>query len=288
MRTRLCLHWLPALLLAACSGQDTAGPSLPPLGSLGISVMGLPDSVAAVVVTGPMGFTRAVTATTTLTGLAEGAYTVTASTVMVLTVTYVPNATSTSVTVTADSQAAAVVTYRLAGGSATGTWHFAMTASGSTGNCSMSGTFAIVQVEPDSAFTAIGQEAGACARHGIAWGGLPVVGTALDGVIRFQLAPCSYSGAILPAQSDSMSGRVTCMMQTHIGTRPGCVGNRCALYRTDYFVGNWTATRDPPAGAPRWEWPASPGSQAWVGDGRSISEGGSLDTSTRLRDSHGS
>jgi hypothetical protein len=66
-------------LAAACSSGD--GPSDPPQaalrGSLEVSIHGLPlEAVASVTVTGPGGYSRTITGTTTLTSLAAGNYTV--------------------------------------------------------------------------------------------------------------------------------------------------------------------------------------------------------------------
>jgi hypothetical protein len=68
-----------AMVVAACSGDNPSDPG-PQFGSLVITVGGLPASAPAnVTVTGPAGFSRTVTATTTLTQLPEGTYTVTTS-----------------------------------------------------------------------------------------------------------------------------------------------------------------------------------------------------------------
>jgi hypothetical protein len=69
---------LVSVLLAACGGGD--GPSSPKTGSLEVAVSGLPAGTSgAVSVTGPGGFSRAVSATSTLDGLSPGTYTVTAA-----------------------------------------------------------------------------------------------------------------------------------------------------------------------------------------------------------------
>ena len=68
-----------AVTLGACSGDGPSDPGQLP-GSLLVTVSGLPDGAqAGVTVLGPGGFSRAVTATTTLTQLAAGQYTVTAA-----------------------------------------------------------------------------------------------------------------------------------------------------------------------------------------------------------------
>ena len=71
-----------AFLLASCSGDGPSDPGQQ-YGSLQVTVSGLPAGAeAGVTVTGPGGFSRAVTATTTLTQLAAGQYTVTAADVL--------------------------------------------------------------------------------------------------------------------------------------------------------------------------------------------------------------
>ena len=71
-----------ALMVVACSGDSPSdpGPQAAQYGSLVVTVSGLPTGASAnVTVTGPAGFSRTVTATTTLTQLSAGAYTVDAS-----------------------------------------------------------------------------------------------------------------------------------------------------------------------------------------------------------------
>jgi peptidase M66-like protein len=71
-----------ALLVAACSGDSPSDPGPLPAqyGSLVVTVSGLPTGASAnVTVTGPGGFSRTISATTTLTQLSAGAYTVDAS-----------------------------------------------------------------------------------------------------------------------------------------------------------------------------------------------------------------
>ena len=88
-------------------------------GSIAVSVGGLPGAAnGSVTVTGPGAFSQVVTATTTLTNLAPGTYTVTAAPVVVSGITYTPSPTSRSVTVTASLvAAAAAVTYTSQAGS---------------------------------------------------------------------------------------------------------------------------------------------------------------------------
>ena len=98
-------------------------------GSLAVTITGLPTgSSGAVTVTGPAGFTRALDATTTLTNLTPGAYTVSAAPVSTESGPYQPLQATQTVTVSASVvAAAAAVTYRLPSGS------LAITASGLPG-----------------------------------------------------------------------------------------------------------------------------------------------------------
>jgi hypothetical protein len=88
-------------------------------GRLTVNVSGLPvGSNASISVQGPAGFSAALTATTTLTGLAPGTYTVSASSVVAGTTTYEPSAASQSVAVAASTAPEAVaVTYAANSGS---------------------------------------------------------------------------------------------------------------------------------------------------------------------------
>jgi hypothetical protein len=106
------------LLLAACAGSDATSPAAPPKGSLTITVDGPPGIKPAIVVTGPSGYSVAVTGSLTLSGLELGTYTITASNVVVSASTYAPAVPVLNVTVAAaDSQAVATVSYVLASGS---------------------------------------------------------------------------------------------------------------------------------------------------------------------------
>lgn len=104
---------LLALLLASCGGSST-GPST---GSLSLAVSGLPGGSADVTVAGPGGFSRRVQETTTLSGLAPGAYAVTAAGVTVGGEHYVPAPASQSITVSEGEAASAGVAYAAATGS---------------------------------------------------------------------------------------------------------------------------------------------------------------------------
>ena len=106
-------------LLAACSSGD--GPNDPQplqLGSLIVTVTGLPNGAqAAVTVTGPNSFSRVVTVTDTLTGLSAGTYAVGVADVSHQGSTYAGSPATQSVTVAAGTSASApAVVYVLATG----------------------------------------------------------------------------------------------------------------------------------------------------------------------------
>ncbi len=85
---------------------------VPATGALTLTVSGLPGGVAASVsATGPAGFSQQVTASTTLSGLAPGTYTIAAANVSSGGTTYVPAPGSQGVTVAAGATAAAAVAY---------------------------------------------------------------------------------------------------------------------------------------------------------------------------------
>ena len=85
-------------------------------GSLEVSISGLPGGVGAgVTVTGPAGFTRSLTGTQTLSGLAPGTYTVTAAGVVSGGTTYAPTPASQAPVVTAGATASAAVAYSASG-----------------------------------------------------------------------------------------------------------------------------------------------------------------------------
>lgn len=116
--SRLPINW-PALLLAcclallaACGGGHDDHPPGATTGSLTVTIGGLPAGVAgAVTVTGPASYSKLLTASTTLTGLAPGAYTLSAASVAQGTVTLAPMPVTQQVQVNADATASAGVTY---------------------------------------------------------------------------------------------------------------------------------------------------------------------------------
>lgn len=108
------------LFAAACSGGEPIGPANPPpptTGTLALTVAGLPAGTnAAITVTGPNGFSRGVTATQQLSGLAAGSYTIQAQGVTSGGAGYAPTPGTQDVSVTAGATASAAVTYAAAAG----------------------------------------------------------------------------------------------------------------------------------------------------------------------------
>jgi photosystem II stability/assembly factor-like uncharacterized protein len=107
-----------AATMAACGGGSSASPSGPPVqatGSLAVTVSG-PSSgaTATVTVSGPNGYSRTLTQTTTLTGLAAGTYSIVAPTLPGASGSqqvFVPKVTGNPATVTDGMTASAGVSY---------------------------------------------------------------------------------------------------------------------------------------------------------------------------------
>ena len=100
-----------ALLFAACGGGTTE----PSAGSLALEVTGLPAGLdGEVAVAGPGGFNRTVERTETLSALAPGSYTVTATSVTAGNAQYMPAPATQPVTVNAGETATAGVAYSAA------------------------------------------------------------------------------------------------------------------------------------------------------------------------------
>jgi hypothetical protein len=108
-----------ALLLLPVLGCD-GGPSSPSAGgSLRVTILGLPSGAAATVsVSGPGGFAQSITGTQTLSQLAPGTYTVTATDVTSGTAQYSPSPPSQTVAISS-TQASATVVYSTSSGSLT-------------------------------------------------------------------------------------------------------------------------------------------------------------------------
>jgi sugar lactone lactonase YvrE len=111
-----------ALLAAAACGSSATGPST---GSLTVTIDAPGGVTPAVAVSGPGGYSKVLAATTTLTGLAAGIYTLTAAPVTttdpVVGTTYITNVTGSQVTVNAGGLASATATYLQVGGTG-GLW----------------------------------------------------------------------------------------------------------------------------------------------------------------------
>ncbi|QYG04706.1 sorbosone dehydrogenase family protein [Janthinobacterium sp. PAMC25594] len=115
---RVPLPWLALLLaccltlLAACGGGHHHPAPDAATGSLAVTISGLPAGVAgAVTLTGPASYSKMLTASTTLTGLAPGAYAISAASVAQGTQTLAPTPVTQQVQVDAGATASAGVTY---------------------------------------------------------------------------------------------------------------------------------------------------------------------------------
>ncbi|MGE0552282.1 MAG: CARDB domain-containing protein [Gemmatimonadales bacterium] len=87
---------------------------VPAPGSLAVTVSGLPGgALADLTVSGPAGYSAALTATQTLTGLTAGSYTIAAANVTVGASVYAPSPTSQSATVSSGATTNKTVTYAL-------------------------------------------------------------------------------------------------------------------------------------------------------------------------------
>ncbi len=110
------------VLLTACggSGGPTESPPPPPApttGTLQVEVQGLPSGTgAALQVSGPGGFSRALSAAATLTDLAVGSYVVSASAVSGPAFGFAPSAASVNATVAAGHTATATISYQASSG----------------------------------------------------------------------------------------------------------------------------------------------------------------------------
>ena len=119
----LLLTALLAVLLGAC--RRNVAPVAPVVGTLELTVAGLPDGTAAAVsVTGPNGFTQSLTQSGSLVRLAPGAYSVSATPVTRAAETYTAAVSGSPATVAAGATTQVAVTYTVgsgAGGAVSGT-----------------------------------------------------------------------------------------------------------------------------------------------------------------------
>ena len=117
MRHRLGLGFSALLCVLTACGGDPTGPSS---GSLAVSITGLPAGTAAAIhVSGPGGFGRVLSTTTTLSGLAPGGYVVTAASVQAGGDTYAPSPATQTITVSGSGAGSASVAYTSDRGSLT-------------------------------------------------------------------------------------------------------------------------------------------------------------------------
>ena len=113
-RARFMLLSLAFSLLAACGGGGGDADDPPPTGtaSLAVTLAGLPAGITAPVkVAGPSGFSRDITQTSTLTGLAAGNYTVSAQSVLSGATSFKPALPEQTVALAAGASATVTVNY---------------------------------------------------------------------------------------------------------------------------------------------------------------------------------
>jgi hypothetical protein len=162
--------WLLAAALLGCDG----GPSGPSLGSLRLTVLGLPNgSPAAITITGPGGFNQPAQASQTFTQLAPGTYTVAAASVAVGDADYSPSPASQTVAITGSgTSASASVFYS----QATGNLSITITGLGSRSAAAVTVTGPGYTQEVPATTTLIGLDPGSytiTARDTVAAGGTP-------------------------------------------------------------------------------------------------------------------
>lgn len=125
LNVKSLLLFLALAAVGGCGGSSGGGDSTPPptTGSLQVTVSGLPNGVNAnVTVTGPGSYSQAVTASTTLSNLTPGSYTVNASNVTSGAITYNATVTGSPATVVAGQTATATVGY-VSAGTPVGVWN---------------------------------------------------------------------------------------------------------------------------------------------------------------------
>jgi len=192
-RNSLLLIALLAAAVACSGGKDATGPSL---GTLVVSVAGLPvGATPSVLVSGPDSFSHPVTtASATLTDLTPGAYTVAASTVTVGGGVYSASPASQSAQVSAGGNATAGVTYLAAPGGLN------LTVSGLPG-----GVNAAVTITGPGGYSV--SETGSAALANLAPGNYTVTATSVSGAGgTYDPSPSSQSVAV--SSNSSASGAV--------------------------------------------------------------------------------
>ena len=120
--TRRTLHAslflaLPALVVACADGSGTAPTEVAEarastrVGTLTLTVTGVANGQARVTITGPAGYTKSLTGSSSLTGLRRGTYTITATAVTVSGATYTPTPATQTATVNEGATTGATVAY---------------------------------------------------------------------------------------------------------------------------------------------------------------------------------
>ncbi len=116
-RARWTIAALLAVVSAACGGGGSGGSTDPEVGSLQVAVSGLPAGTSAsVLVSGPDSYSRALTASTTISNLDPGAYTVTAANVQAGANIYAATPLSQTLQVTAGDATSASIGYAIVPG----------------------------------------------------------------------------------------------------------------------------------------------------------------------------
>ncbi len=109
---RACIAALAAASCGGGEGPSGTGPA-PTTGALTVVISGAGAGTPAVQVTGPSGYARTLTATTTITGLAPGAYTVTPADLRDVGLRYVPGVRTIAATVSVGVTGTTDVAYAL-------------------------------------------------------------------------------------------------------------------------------------------------------------------------------
>lgn len=107
------------LLLAACGGGSTTTDPTPTTGTLAVQVSGLAGATASIQVSGPGGFARTLSSTTSFPAVETGSYTVTAPNAASTSYDYHPALSTQTVEVTASNTTTATVSYAATSGALT-------------------------------------------------------------------------------------------------------------------------------------------------------------------------